>query len=332
MNDNMYDLTIIGGGSSGLFACFYAKLHNLKTQIIESLPFLGGQIISLFPEKIIYDIGGIYKTNGKKLIQILEKQLKHFNPKIQLNTEVQLIKYNSNKNCFQIIDNNNNINFSKSILIATGKGAFTPRKLPIEYENSLNNNQIFYSVKKNNIFKNQEIAIAGGGNTAIDNIISLIPITNKINFIYRSSSIHGLKASFEKIKNNNKIKIFNSSLIKNINYDNNHNKLYISIKNIDNDIQKKLIVDKLIVNYGVIANNRIIRNWNLLLEHNKIIVNSKMETNIQGIYAIGDAITYEGKVPLIATGFGEAITAINEIVKYLYPNKKHFLHSTDLYH
>lgn len=326
-DSHLYDITIIGAGPSGLFATFYAGLRSADVQLVESLPELGGQVAALFPEKIIYDVGGFTNINGTQLIEKLNQQTMHFKPIVKLNTEVQMIK--RDEDGYYTLTTNNGITRTKTIIIAVGKGAFTPRKLLADYNPTIENKKLFYYVSKNKLFENQVVAIAGGGDTAIDTAISLLPVAKEIHLIHRRESFRGLESSVTHLQQHPNVTMHTPYLIKKIDDD---QQLTLHLNKMRSDEQTTLKVDKVIIGYGFVADNRILRKWNIELQHNEVIVNQKMETNLPGVYAIGDAVTYPGKMQLIATGFGEAPIAVNEALEYLYPHQKHRIHSTDLYH
>lgn len=326
-DSHLYDITIIGAGPSGLFATFYAGLRSADVQLVESLPELGGQVAALFPEKIIYDVGGFTNINGTQLIEKLNQQTMHFKPVVKLNTEVQMI--NRDEDGYYTLTTNNGITRTKTIIIAVGKGAFTPRKLLADYDPAIENKKLFYYVSKNKLFENQVVAIAGGGDTAIDTALSLLPVAKEIHLIHRRESFRGFESSVTHLQQHPNVTMHTPYLIKKIDDD---QQLTLHLNKMRSDEQTTLKVDKVIIGYGFVADNRILRKWNIELQHNEVIVNQKMETNLPGIYAIGDAVTYPGKMQLIATGFGEAPIAVNEALEYLYPHQKHRIHSTDLYH
>lgn len=326
-DQHLYDITVIGAGPSGLFATFYAGLRSANVQLIESLPELGGQVAALFPEKIIYDVGGFTNINGTQLIAKLAKQTMHFKPILKLNTEVQMITRDNDG--YYTLTTNQGTTRSKTIIIAIGKGAFTPRKLLANYDPAIENRKLFYYVSKNAAFKDQIIAIAGGGDTAIDTAISLLPFAKQIHLIHRRDNFRGLESAVAHLQQHPNVIMHTPYLIKEID---DGQQITLHLDKVRSDEKTTLTVDKLIVGYGFVADNQILRQWGINLQHNEVIVNQKMETNLPGIYAIGDAVTYPGKMQLIATGFGEAPIAVNDALEYLYPHQKHRIHSTDLYH
>ncbi len=326
MTTPIYDMTVIGGGPVGMFAAFYAGLHSAKVLLLESLAELGGQPGNLYPAKILYDIGGYPNISGQKLVEQLETQVAHFKPTIQTATNVQTI---SKTDEGFTLETTNGTYQSKSVIIATGGGAFTPRKLAIDYDPALDDQLVNYFVRDLNHFKDLDVAIAGGGDSAIDWALAIEPIAKSVHLIHRRNQFRGLEASVEQLKASSVV-LHTPYLIDSVVAKGQRGN--ISLKEVRGDNTEVLNVDKLLVNYGFMSENKQLRTWGLELEHNQIKVDSKMRTNIDGIYAIGDAVTYPGKLKLIASGFGEAPTAINEDLQALYPDRRQPTHSTQLYH
>lgn len=326
MTTPIYDITVIGGGPVGMFAAFYAGLHSAKVLLLESLAELGGQPGNLYPAKVLYDIGGYPNISGQKLVEQLETQVAHFKPTIQTATNVQTITKTDEG---FTLETTNGTYQSKSVIIATGGGAFTPRKLAVDYDPALDDKLVNYFVRDLNSFKDLDVAIAGGGDSAIDWALAIAPIAKSVHLIHRRNQFRGLASSVEQLKASSVV-LHTPYLIDSVEADGKRGN--ISLKEVRGDNTEALNVDKLLVNYGFMSENRQLRNWGLELEHNQIKVDSKMRTNIEGIYAIGDVVTYPGKLKLIASGFGEAPTAINEDLQALYPDRRQPTHSTQLYH
>lgn len=326
MTTPIYDMTVIGGGPVGMFAAFYAGLHSAKVLLLESLAELGGQPGNLYPAKILYDIGGYPNISGQKLVEQLETQVAHFKPTIQTATNVQTITKTDEG---FTLETTNGTYQSKSVIIATGGGAFTPRKLAVDYDPALDDKLVNYFVRDLNSFKDLDVAIAGGGDSAIDWALAIEPLAKSVHLIHRRNQFRGLESSVEKLKASSVI-LHTPYLIDQVEADGERGN--ISLKEVRGDNTEVLNVDKLLVNYGFMSENKQLRTWGLDLEHNQIKVDSKMRTNIEGIYAIGDAVTYPGKLKLIASGFGEAPTAINEDLQALYPDRRQPTHSTQLFH
>lgn len=329
MNDiEIYDLTIIGGGPTGLFAGFYAGMRQAKTKIIESLPQLGGQLTLLYPEKNIYDIPGFPQIPAAKLIDNLITQMEPFNHQIHLNEEVLELKKLTDGTIY--LRTNKQEHYSKAVIITAGNGAFQPRKLQCAYDTQLENKTLHYHVSSPDSFKNQDIVICGGGDSAVDWALTLEPIAKSVTLLHRRDKFRAHEHSLNLLKESS-VKLKTPFVIKEIN-NIEENIQSLTIIDPKTTAEETLQADHLIVTYGFMTNLGEINNWGLNQKRNSIEVNSDMSTNIPGIYAAGDICTYEGKVKLIATGFGEAPTAVNNALHFISPEyRTQPAHSTSVF-
>ncbi|NEU30065.1 NAD(P)/FAD-dependent oxidoreductase [bacterium LRH843] len=328
LNQNeVYDITIIGGGPAGLFAAFYAGMRQAKVKIIESMPQLGGQLSALYPEKYIYDVAGFPKIKAQDLVNSLEKQAMQFDPTIVLEQSVQELEEQNDQS--YIIKTDKGTHYTKAVIITAGAGAFKPRKLEVENASNFEGTNLHYFIKDLSIFKGKNVLVTGGGDSAVDWSLMLEPIANEVTLVHRRDKFRAHEHSVQ-LLNESKVNILTPFEIKAL-----HGTEKIEqvvLQEIKGDETKIIDVDAVIVNFGFVSSLGPIKNWGLEIEKNSIIVNTKMETNRQGIYAAGDICTYEGKVKLIATGFGEAPTAVNNAKAYIDPNAKLFPgHSTSLF-
>ncbi|PIC57502.1 ferredoxin--NADP(+) reductase [Sporosarcina sp. P12(2017)] len=322
----IYDITIIGGGPVGLFTSFYAGMRQMSVNLIESLPQLGGQLTALYPEKYIYDIAGFPKITGQKLIDNLVEQMSQFEPNITLEQEVREVTKQEDGN-FKI-KTNKETHYSKAIIITAGNGAFQPRKIEIENAEQYEGKNLHYFIKDLQYFAGKNVQVFGGGDSAVDWSLMLEPIANKVTLVHRRDKFRAHEASVENLMNS-KVEIktpYTPSLF--IGEDNIEK---IVLSKMKSDEVEEITIDEVIVNYGFVSSLGPIKDWELEIEKNSIVVNSKMETNIEGIYAVGDICTYPGKVKLIASGFGEAPTAVSNAKVYIDPTAKvQATHSTTL--
>lgn len=325
-SDSIYDIAIIGGGPTGMFAATYARMRLAKVLLLESLDQLGGQPENLFPQKNIYDIPALLEINGHDLTEQLKKQVLSYNPDIKLGTKVELIKKNED-NHFTLTTNRGTF-FSKSIIIASGIGSFTPRKLKLTSAEKFEDSAIFYTVNNPKKFIDKEVVITGGGDSAVDWALELEKFAKKVTLIHRRDQFRALEGSVSKLKQK-PIEILTPFKIEALSQVN--NKLALDLTEVRGEQKIRLETDYLIVNYGFISNNDFLEEWPVKLEKKNLIsVNSVYETSTKGIYAIGDIATYPGKTQLIATGMGEGPIAVNHALESLYPDKKQPTHSTSL--
>lgn len=312
--NEVYDVTIIGGGPTGMFAAFYAGMRELKTKIIETLPVLGGQIEIMYPEKNIFDIGAFPYIKGSDLIQQLSKQMDPFETEVCL--EENVLKIRKEDDVF-ILKTDKGTHYSKTILITTGQGSFEPRKLTFDYNESYENTNLHYYVSQLDTYKDKTVVICGGGDSAVDWALTLEDIAKKVYVVHRRDKFRALEAPVTLMKNSS-VEIITPYKPEALIGD--KEKIHeVRFKETRGDETITLPVDHLIVSYGFVSDNRQLEEWGLETEHANVKVSQRMESNIPGIYAAGDVATYDGKVKLIATGFGEAPTAINSIIQYLNP-------------
>lgn len=325
-NDQTFDLTIIGGGPVGLFTAFYAGMRQLSVKIIESLPQLGGQLSALYPEKYIYDIAGFPKIRAQELINNLKEQMAEFEPAVCLEQSVEQVEKQAD-GVFKLTTNSE-VHYSKAIIITAGNGAFQPRKLPLKEAEKYERSNIHYFVDDLNKFADKRVLLFGGGDSALDWSLMLEPIAEKVTLVHRRDKFRAHEHSVENLKKST-VDVLTPFVPEELIGEEKIEK--VVLKEVNGTHKEVIDVDAVIVNFGFVSSLGPIKNWGLDVEKNSILVNSKMETNIEGIYAAGDICTYEGKVNLIASGFGEAPTAVSNAKVYIDPSAKvQALHSTSL--
>lgn len=318
MNEHeIKDITIIGGGPTGIFAAFYAGMCNLSVKLIESMPQLGGQLSALYPEKYIYDVAGFPKIRAQELVDQLIKQAQLFQPTFCIDEKVLEVKKKEER-LFEIVTQKD-IHYSRAIIITAGNGAFEPRKLTIPDTEKYESTNLHYFVKDLNQFKDQNVLIAGGGDSAVDWALMLEPIAKNVTVIHRRNKFRAHEHSVEQMKQSN-VTIITPREIESLSGDSRIKQVTIVDKK--SGTKEIIDVDAVIVSFGFVSSLGPIQNWGLEIEKGCIRVNSKMETNIPGIYAAGDIATYPGKVKLIAVGFGEAPTAVNNAKQYINPEAR----------
>lgn len=325
-NEHVFDITIIGGGPVGLFTAFYAGMRQLTVKIIESLPQLGGQLSALYPEKYIYDIPGFPKVRAQELVDNLKEQMNQFKPTISLEQSVENLERQTN-GIFKLITSSET-HYSKTIIITAGNGAFQPRKLELADTEKFEGINIHYFINEINQFAGKRVIVFGGGDSAVDWALMLEPIAKQVTLVHRRDAFRAHESSVENLKNSTvhvmtpfvPVELVGKERIETV-----------VLEEVKGTRKNTVDVDEVIVNYGFLSSLGAIKNWGLTLEKNSIIVNSKMETNIPGIFAAGDLCTYEGKTKLIVTGFGEAPIAVSSAKLYIDPSaKRQMLHSTSL--
>ena len=321
------DAVIIGAGPVGLFSVFELGILGLNAHVIDNLDKIGGQCIELYPDKPIYDIPGVPDCTGEDLIKNLSAQIKPFKPQFHLNQRVNELK--KNNKLWQVITSENKIFETPNIIIAGGVGSFEPRKVDIKNVEKFEGKGFYYSVKDKSKFKDQIIAIFGGGDSALDWTLELSNIAKKIYLIHRREDFKGAPHTLSKIKEiakTGKIEIKTFYKLTDVNGDLKLNNIEIQ-KN--NEAKEVLNIDSVIAFFGLKMELGPIANWGLNLEEKCILVNTKnFQTNEDGIFAIGDICTYPGKLKLILSGFHEGALAARECFARSRPNENYVFQYT----
>jgi ferredoxin/flavodoxin---NADP+ reductase len=327
-DQKVYDITIIGGGPAGLFTAFYGGMRQAAVKIIESLPQLGGQLSALYPEKYIYDVAGFPKVRAGELVNNLKEQMAKFEPTIVLEQSVATLEKQED-GIFKLTTDKE-VHLSKTVIITAGNGAFQPRRIELESASQYEGKNLYYFINDLNQFAGKKVVVFGGGDSAVDWALMLEPIAEKVTIVHRRDKFRAHEHSVENL-HNSKVEIKTPFVPAAFNGDENGINQVV-IESVDGETKEVINVDAVIVNYGFVSSLGPIKSWGLNIEKNSVVVNSKMETNIPGIYAAGDICTYEGKVKLIACGFGEAPTAVNNAKAYIDPKAKiQPLHSSSMF-
>lgn len=327
-DQKVYDITIIGGGPAGLFTAFYGGMRQASVKIIESLPQLGGQLSALYPEKYIYDVAGFPKVRAQELINNLKDQMAKFEPATALEQSVE--KFEKQEDGSFKLTTDKEVHYSKTVIITAGNGAFQPRRLELESAAQYEGKNLHYFIDDLNQFAGQKVAVLGGGDSAVDWALMLEPIAEQVTIVHRRDKFRAHEHSVENLQNS-KVDIKTPYVPTELIGDGN-NITQIVLKDTNGEETVTVDVDAVICNFGFVSSLGPIKEWGLEIDKNSIVVNSKMETNIPGLYAAGDICTYDGKVKLIATGFGEAPTAVNNAKAYIDPKAKaQPLHSSSMF-
>ena len=321
------DIIIIGAGPTGLFTVFEAGLLKLKCHLIDALPQPGGQCSEIYPKKPIYDIPGFPEILAGELTNNLLEQCKQFKPGFTLGERAEEIVKDKN-GLFNVITNKGTKHQAPVVAIAGGLGSFEPRKPILDNLTFYEDNGIEYIIKDPEMYRNKKVVIAGGGDSALDWSIYLANINADVTLVHRRNEFRGALDSVEKVKqlkNQNKIKIITPAQITKLN----GKKKLESIVITKNEIDTEYKVDHFIPLFGLSPRLGPIANWGLEVEKNAIKVNTyDYQTNIKGIFAIGDINTYPGKLKLILCGFHEATLMCQSAYKIINPGKKHIFRYT----
>ncbi len=322
------DILIIGAGPTGLFTVFEAGLLKLKCHIIDALPQPGGQLSELYPKKPIFDIPGYPSVGAQELVDNLMEQIKQFQPGFTLNERAETIE-KLEDGTFIVTTDKGTQHHAKAVAIAGGLGSFEPRKPIIEDLEFYEDKGVEYFVKNPELFRDKKIVIAGGGDSALDWSIFLSDVAKEVTLVHRRNEFRGALDSVEKVqelKKQGKINLITPAEVIKLNGAEHLDSLVVEINGAEMTIQ----TDYFIPLFGLTPKLGPIANWGLEIEKNAIVVNNALDyqTNIEGIYAIGDVNTYPGKLKLILCGFHEATLMCQSVYNKLNPGKKYVLKYT----
>ncbi|MDM5153187.1 NAD(P)/FAD-dependent oxidoreductase [Bacillus sp. DX1.1] len=319
--EELFDVTVIGGGPAGLYSAFYSGLREMKTKIIEFQPQLGGKI-HVYPEKMIWDIGGQPPITGAKLIDQLVEQGLTFHPEVVLNEKVASITRNQ-EGIFVLTTSSGQKHFSKTVIVAMGSGILKPQKLEIEGAERFEVSNLNYTVKSLKHFKDKIVIVSGGGNSAIDWANELEPIAKKVYLTYRKDALAGHEAQVTQLMNSSAVCFLNTSITKLIACENHEAIERVELTNHETGEISYVSIDEVIINHGYERDMTLLENSELdiaIADHYYIAGNSISESSIPGLYAAGDILKYEGKVHLIAGAFQDAANAVNKAKPFIEPN------------
>ncbi len=323
------DVLIIGAGPVGLFSIFACGMQKLRCQVIDALEMIGGQCTALYPEKPIYDIPAYPKITAAHLIEQLHQQIQPFKPIFHLGQQVQELTRHSSY--WQAVTSKNVKIQAKTVIIAAGVGAFGPNRPPLPDITSYEGKSVFYHVQQPQQFSGATIAIAGGGDSALDWTINLSPIAKKIYLIHRRSKFRAAPASLEQLDDlvrKGKVELVVPYQLQKLQGAGGQLQSVL-VEDMDGNT-RNLPAQVLLAFFGLSSQLGPIADWGLSLNQHHIQVNPQhCSTNQQGIYAVGDIATYPGKLKLILSGFSEAASAAHAIRQYLHPDEAvHFEYST----
>lgn len=315
----LYDVTIIGGGPIGLFTAFYSGMRELKTKVIEHLPQLGGKVSFFYPDKIIRDIGGIPAIAGKDLIAQLEQQANTFKPTIVLGQQITGFERLVDGNIL-LTSANGQKHLTRTVILTIGMGTFEPIKLDIHGAEHYEEHSLHYSVQNKEHFKGKRVLISGGGNSAVDWANELEPIAKTVTVVHRRDEFLGHESNVTKMKESS-VQILTPYQLKELHGDGNLIQK-VTIEQVETNETLEIEVDEVIINHGFNLDFGPINDWGLEISDARIVVNEKMETNLPGVFAAGDAVTYPNKLKLIAGGFVEGPKALNSAKAYMDPESE----------
>lgn len=323
MAQDIKDITIIGAGPTGLFALFYAGMRRVSAQIVDALPEEGGQLAALYPEKHIFDVAGIPQVLAKDLVRSLVEQASRFQQPIHLAQRVTGLEQDGKE--FVLVTETDRFP-TRAIIVAAGIGAFSPRRLPQRCAEPWYGRGIYDVVTDPEAFRDRRVLIIGGGDSAFDWGTQLLPRASRVALAHRSDRFRAHDATVAEYRaavDAGRAELYTFHELHDIECRNGRDQFtHVVLRDVKAKTTRALEVDAILPMLGFVSDMGAIGEWGLNVEKDEIHVNSQMETGRPGIYAAGDVTTYPGKLKLIATGFGEAATAVNQAVHWIYPDKK----------
>lgn len=318
------DISIIGGGPTGLFAAFYAGMRGASARIIDALPALGGQLMALYPEKYIFDVAGFPKVLAKDLVRDMATQGLQFGATTHLGQVVTgLRRVENGAGGHFLLETSEDDYPTKTIIIAAGIGAFEARKLGIEGEDRYEEKGLFFKVLDPRQFEGQRVLLVGGGDSAFDWAVNLQGIAKSIMLIHRRDGFRAHQATIDQVQEFNRRGKCELRTFWEVKALHGNGKVErVTLFNSKTKEEETLEMDAVIPLLGFHSDLGAIKEWGLDTEKADIKVDQVMATNVPGIYAAGDITSYPGKLKLIATGAAEACIAVNNAVHLINPKAK----------
>ncbi|MEO8945282.1 MAG: NAD(P)/FAD-dependent oxidoreductase [Gemmatimonadaceae bacterium] len=321
MEREIKDVTILGAGPTGLFGLFYCGMRGASAQVLDALSETGGQLTALYPEKYIFDVAGFPKVLAKDLVRSLEAQAAQFGEPIHLNQHVKGLEHHDDH--FVLTTETDRFP-TRSLVLAAGIGAFSPRRLPQAVAEPWYGRGIQDRVLDPEQYRGKRVIIIGGGDSAFDWAQQLRGIAATISLVHRSDRFRAHAATVADVLASaeaGNTRMFTFHELHDIHSDGDCFDA-VTLRHVKTKELSKVECDVILPMLGFVSDLGALKDWGLNLENDEIAVNSQMETGRAGIYSAGDICAYPGKLKLIATGFAEAATAVNQAVHWIYPDKK----------
>jgi len=328
------DIVIVGAGPVGLFAVFEAGLLGLECELVDNLDKPGGQCAELYPDKPIYDIPAIPHCTGQELVDRLLEQCKPFSPRFHLEQQASSLEALDNGH-WRLATTAGTVFEAPAIAIAAGAGSFVPRRLPLAEAESFEGRSLFYAVRRTEDFRSRRVVIAGGGDSALDWLLNLEPIAESVALVHRRDEFRAAPDSVEKMRalvDSGRVRLVIGQIAGLDGHDGELER--IRIKEPEGEIE--LDSDRLLAFFGLKTELGPIAEWGVDIERHLVKVDTEaFETNRKGLFAIGDIVTYPGKLKLILSGFHEATLMAHRAFTYCRPDKrlvfKHTTSSTEIH-
>jgi len=329
--EEIVDITIIGGGPTGLAAAYYGGHRDASVRIVESLEQLGGQVSAVYPEKHIFDVAGYPKINGQELIDRLTDQAMQYQPEVRLGEVIETVTHRAD-GVIEMHTAAGDTLLTRTMIITAGHGAFNPRKLDLPDLERWEGNGLHYFVKRKEAFAGKRVALVGGGDSALDWALGLQDTAaSPIRLIHRRDRFRGLESSVNEVRRlaaEGRVEIMVPCEVRAA--AGNGRVEQITVENTETGEMLEVACDELVTLLGFVSHLGPIANWGLEFENKRQIrVNQTCETNLPGVYAAGDVAGFDGKITLITVGFAEAALAANHAVARIRGEKAQPKYSTE---
>ncbi|OMF37741.1 thioredoxin reductase [Paenibacillus sp. FSL H8-0548] len=312
----LYDVTIIGGGPAGMYAAFYSGMRDLKTKLIDANDKLGGRML-IYPEKMIWDVGGVTPILCEKLIVQLEQQAQTFDPTIVLGQQVYGLE-RLEDGTYVLESTNGERHWTRTIIVAIGRGILKMAKLELEGAERYEVSNLHYTVQELEPFRGKRVLISGGGNSAVDWANELEPIAEQVTVVHRRDQFGGHEKHIERMKSSS-VDVRTPYEVSQLFSNNGETIERVTLHHVETGEYEQLSVDAVIVNHGLKSDFSGIKDWGLSMDDWNVFVNAKLESNLPGIFGAGDFAFFESKLNLIAGAFTDAALAVNSAKLYMDP-------------
>ncbi len=316
---DVYDITVIGCGPTGQFAAFYAGLRGARTQVIDSLEEVGGALTAIYPEKYIYDVIGFPKVLAKDFVERCDEQARRGEPTIRLNEEVLGLERHDDG--VLRLTTSRGERWSRTVVVCAGVGAFEPKRLEAPGIRDMEGKGVHYFAKRVEDFRDKDVVIVGGGDSAVDWAVTLEPIARQVTLIHRSK-FRAHEATVRELEESSVDLRYPGYEVAAVAAGGDGRLASVTYKDAAG-AETTIPAQELIVAIGFVADLGPLKGWGFELQRNQIVVDKiSMATNIPGVFAAGDIAVYPAKFKLIATGAAEAVTAVNHAVTFYDPKAR----------
>jgi ferredoxin/flavodoxin---NADP+ reductase len=320
--DEIRDVTVIGAGPVGLSAAFWAGMREASSRIIDSLPELGGQLTTLYPEKWIFDVPGHPRVLAKDLVEKMREQtLEQFDVPVHLDTTAERISWEDDA---VVLHTTRGDLRSRTVIIAGGHGAFEPKKLPGYDMEPWEGKGAHYLVSEKSEFEGKKVLIVGGGDSACDWVVNLLDVAERVSLVHRREGFRAHEATVAQVMNAHErgdIDLLVPFQIREIQGNGRIERVTL-FHSEDEANEVELEIDAVLLQLGFKTALGPLKQWGLEVEKGALVVDPLMKTNLDRVWACGDITTFDGKLKLIATGFGEAAIAVAQAVHHIRPDMK----------